>query len=71
LLGIWSLASRWLKISLLYGALGLGYWLTILSLGKSPAALIQTMPVAAGTAFVIFLVIWLVTLRRHKPAVQS
>ena len=22
LLGIWSLASRWLKISLLYGALG-------------------------------------------------
>jgi len=71
LLGIWSLASRWMKISLLYGVLGLGYWLTILGLGKSPAALIQTMPVAAGTAFVILFLIWLATLQQHKPAAQS
>lgn len=70
-LGTWSLASRWSKISLFYGMLGLGYWLTILSLGKTPAALVQTMPVAAGTAFVILFFAWLVTMRRHKPAAQS
>ena len=47
-LGTWALASRWIKISLLYGALGIGYWLALLFLGKSPAALLQMMPVAAG-----------------------
>ena len=28
---IWALASRWLKITLLYGGLGLAYWITLLS----------------------------------------
>ena len=37
-LAMWALASRWIKISLLYGALGLAYWLALLFLGKSPAA---------------------------------
>ena len=70
---LWALASRWLKISLLYGALGLGYWLTILSRGKSPDALLQTMPVAAGAAFVILLFTWLIAMRLHKigPPEQS
>jgi hypothetical protein len=70
---LWALASRWLKISLLYGALGLGYWLTILSRGKSPDALLQTMPVAAGAAFVILFFTWLVAMRLHKigPPEQS
>jgi hypothetical protein len=70
-LAFWALASRWSKISLLYGALGLGYWLTLLAVGQTPAALLQTMPVAAGTAFVVLFFVWLVTLRRHKPAAQS
>jgi len=70
-LGTWALASRWMKISLLYGGLGLGYWLTLLFLGKSPAALLQTMPVAAGIAFSILFLMWFITLRRHKSAKQS
>jgi hypothetical protein len=70
-LAFWALASRWSKISLLYGALGLGYWLTLFAVGQTPAALLQTMPVAAGTAFVVLFFVWLVTMRRHKPAAQS
>jgi hypothetical protein len=65
-LGTWALASRWMKISLLYGGLGIGYWLALLILGKSPAALLQTMPVAAGLAFGALFLVWLVTMRTHK-----
>jgi hypothetical protein len=64
--GTWALASRWMKISLLYGALGTGYWLTLLFLGKSPAALLQTMPVAAGLAFARFFFVWLIAMRPRK-----
>jgi hypothetical protein len=67
-LALWALASRWTKISLLYGVLGLGYWLTLLLFGKSPAELLQVMPVAAGIAFFLLFLVWFVTLRRHKPA---
>jgi hypothetical protein len=70
-LGMWSLASRWIKLALFYGALGLAYWLTLLALGKTPAALLQTMPVAAGAAFGMLFIVWLVAMRRHKPVVQS
>jgi O-antigen/teichoic acid export membrane protein len=70
-LALWSLASRWSKISMLYGALGLGYWLTLLVLGKSPTTLLQTMPVAAGIAFGILFLIWLVAMKRQKPGTQS
>jgi hypothetical protein len=58
-LAFWALASRWSKISLLYGALGLGYWLTLFVVGQTPAALLQTMPVAAGLAFGALLLVWL------------
>ncbi len=64
--GTWALASRWIKISLLYGALGVAYWLALLWLGKSPAALLQTMPVAAGITFPILFITWLVAMRLHK-----
>ena len=67
-LALWALASRWMKISLLYGALGLGYWLTLLFLGKSPPALLHVMPATAGVAFFILFFVWFVALRRHKPA---
>jgi hypothetical protein len=69
-LALWALASRWSKISLLYGVLGLGYWLTLFARGKSPAALLQTMPLAAGIAFGILFLTWFITMRRHKPATQ-
>jgi hypothetical protein len=70
-LALWALASRWMKISLLYGALGLGYWLTLLFLGKSPPALLHVMPLAAGTACGTLFFIWLIALRRYKPALNS
>jgi hypothetical protein len=65
-LGTWALASRWIKISLLYGALGITYWLALLFLGKSPAELLRVMPVIAGSAFAILFFTWLIAMRRHK-----
>lgn len=70
-LALWALASRWTRISVLYGILGAGYWLVLLLLGKSPADLLRVMPVAAGIAFIILFLVWFATLRRHKPAPQS
>jgi O-antigen/teichoic acid export membrane protein len=64
---LWALASRWMKISLLYGGLGLAYWVALLVLGKSPASLLQVMPVAAGIAFVVLLIVWLMAMRGGKP----
>jgi hypothetical protein len=71
-LGTWALASRWIKISLLYGALGIAYWLALLHVGKagkSAADLLHMMPVVAGIAFVILFCVWLIALRRHKLGV--
>ncbi|HZF00688.1 MAG TPA: hypothetical protein VE344_02220 [Methylomirabilota bacterium] len=65
-LGMWSLASRWIKISLLYGALGLAYWLALLTFGKSPESLLHIMPIAAGIAFAILFAVWLIAMRLHK-----
>jgi hypothetical protein len=65
-LAYWALASRWIKISLFYGGLGISYWLTLLFLGKSPAALLQTMPVAAGLAFGALFLVWLAMMRPRK-----
>jgi hypothetical protein len=65
-IGTWALASRWIKISLLYGGLGLAYWLTLLFLGKSPAELLRVMPIAAGIAFAALFLAWLIALRSHK-----
>ena len=64
-LGMWALASRWVKIALLYGGLGLTYWLLLFWLGNTPAALLQVMPLAAGIAFVLLLVIWWFAM--HNP----
>jgi hypothetical protein len=70
-LGMWALASRWSKISLFYGALGLGYLLTLLLVGKTPAALLLAMNITAGIAFAALFAAWLSGMRRHKPVVQS
>jgi hypothetical protein len=45
--------------------MGIGYWLTLLAVGKTPALLLQTMLVAAGAAFILLLITWLVTMQRH------
>ena len=63
-LGMWALASRWVKIALLYGGLGLSYWITLFCLGKSPSGLLQVMPFASGMAFVILFTVWLLAMRR-------
>ena len=65
-LALWSLASRWMKISLLYGALGIAYWLALLFLGKSPADLLWVMPRAAAVAFFTVFLVWLIAMLTHK-----
>jgi O-antigen/teichoic acid export membrane protein len=65
-LALWALASRWQKISFLYGALGLAYWLALLATGKTPAALLQTMPVAAGIAFIALFFAWCAAMKQHS-----
>ena len=71
-LALWSLASRWTKISLLYGVLGLIYWLTLLQFGKTPTDLLHVMPISAAAAFGVLFVTWLITMPRHHwPAAQS
>jgi len=70
-LAMWALASRWLKISLLYGGLGLTYWLVLLFLGKSPAELLRVMPVASGLSFGALFLFWFVTMRSHKTGAAA
>lgn len=65
-LGLWALASRWTRVTLVYGVVGVGYWLTLLGWGTSLEGLLTIMPVAAGAGFAVMLVAWVWTLRsRH------
>jgi hypothetical protein len=70
-LASWSLASRWIKISLLYGVLGILYWLALLFFGKSPAELLGLMPMAAGISFAAVFLVWLIAMRLHKIGVTE
>lgn len=70
-LAVWSLGSRWLKISLLYGGLGLSYWLTLLALGKTPNDLLRVMPIAAGIAFGAVFLVWLVAAVKNRSILSS
>ncbi len=63
----WTTASRWFKLTLLYGVLGLAYWLVLLAVGTTPERLLRAMPLAAGAAFVILLPVWVFTARRAQP----
>ena len=67
-LAMWSLASRWIKLPMLYGGLGIAYWIALLCLGKSPADLLRVMPVAAGGAFGVLLLFWLIAMHPQKSA---
>jgi hypothetical protein len=67
-LGTWSLASRWIKLALFYGGLGLAYWLVLLCWGKTPADLLRIMPIATGIAFGALFLLWLAAMRTHKTS---
>ena len=69
-LGMWALASRWMKIALLYGGLGLAYWLVLYLFGESPLSMLRVMPFASGSAFAMLFIVWLMVMRRtnHKAA---
>ena len=67
----WALASRWLKMSLLYGGLGLAYWVALLCLGKTPAALLTVMPVAASLASGLIFFVWFLDVRRKNGKVKT
>jgi len=69
-IAFWALSSRWHKISLLYGALGLLYWVALFLLGQTPARLLTVMPIGTGVAFIVMFIVWLTRMRRHHP-VQS
>ncbi len=70
-IGMWSLASRWFGLAMLYGAIGLAYWLTLLALGKTPAQLLQTMPIASAIAFAVLCIGWLLQLKRESAREQT
>ena len=63
-LGTWALASRWLKVSVLYGVLGLAYWGLLLGFGTTPHRLLAVMPVASGVALAVLLTVWVVFTKR-------
>jgi len=62
-LAMWSLASRWSRLTLVYGIAGAAYWLTMLGWGTSLEALLRIMPVAAGAAFAVMVLSWGFTMR--------
>jgi hypothetical protein len=67
-IGMWSLADRTFRIALLYGLLGLAYWTTLLVVGKTPAALLWAMPIAAAIAFCILSVSWFANRARLRAS---
>jgi O-antigen/teichoic acid export membrane protein len=67
-LGVWSLASRWSKVTLIYGVAGAAYWLSLLWLGTSLDALLRMMPMASGMAAAFMLLVWWISLRAAPVA---
>jgi len=62
-LGMWALASRWSKVTLVYGVLGVTYWLILLSWGTTIELLLKLMPAVSAVGFVVLLVTWLGAMR--------
>jgi len=67
-IGMWSLASRWFKLAILYGVLGLAYWLVLLAVGKTPDQLLHVMPYASMICFAILCIGWIMQLRAGDDA---
>ena len=70
-IGTWALASRWFKVALLYGGLGLAYWLALLAFGLEPDKLLNTMVVGTVLTFVILCATWLAARRAPVPATSA
>lgn len=75
-LGMWALASHWLRMGLLFGGLGLAYWGVLLGLARqsasaagfiAPGVLLKLMPIASACGFAVMLVTWIVALRKSQP----
>jgi drug/metabolite transporter (DMT)-like permease len=62
-LATWSLASRWFKLSVLYGAAGGVYWFVLIHWGKSPVDMLRLMPPIAGATFALLLIFWIITMK--------
>ena len=70
-MAMWALASRWTKIAMLYGVLGLGYWLVLFFFGKTASALVHVMPIASGVAFaILFLDLAHLQMKQHRNPPQ-
>jgi len=76
-LGMWALASHWLKMGLFFGGLGLAYWGILLGVARQsadqaghivPGVLLKLMPAVSGAGFVVMLTVWLVSLRRSRTS---
>jgi O-antigen/teichoic acid export membrane protein len=76
-LGMWALASHWLRMGVLFGGLGLGYWGVLLGVARqsassaghiAPSVLLKLMPTASGIGFVVMLIAWLIALRKSRRA---
>jgi hypothetical protein len=67
----WSLASRWSRVTLLFGGLGIAYWLFLMvweqvgGPGPSGTRLLSVMPVAALMSLAVLFGFWLRRMRRH------
>jgi hypothetical protein len=70
-IGIWALASHWIKISLLYGSLGIAYWLALLVFGKNPEIFLHLMPAIAGGALLVLFTVWFAAMRSHKISITE
>ncbi|HWD18691.1 MAG TPA: hypothetical protein VHB20_05385 [Verrucomicrobiae bacterium] len=66
-IGTWSLASRWYKIALTYGGLGVAYWLFLLGAGTNPDKLLHAMVLGTAAALAILGGAWLMAVRQKTP----
>jgi len=69
-IGAWCLASRWFKLTLLYGFCGLAYWIALLALGLNPDALLNAMLIGSAASFALLCALWLNTLRQNQTVPQ-
>lgn len=70
-IAMWSLASRWFRLAIVYGAFGLIYWITLLLLGHTPETLLRIMPIGTGATFFTLLAGWLLTFRSRASGEAS
>ena len=71
-LGTWALASRWIKLAVVYGVLGLAYWLGLFVFGNKIEQLPQAMTGLTAICLVILFAMWLRAMRRpHHPSANA